>query len=104
MIFINVTGPFLTFHRQFETDNGAEKFLKQIKRIQSLMIKQQVIKNFDYVKYVAKTRPWRIQDMKLRRDVKMAVLGKSDISGKFGLKVSIQNTDAAQLNFHHQLK
>lgn len=104
MIFITVNSPFYSGKRQFETDKKAEDFLKSIRRLQLFMIKQKALKQFEFVPFVPKTKFYILQDRELRRVFKHAVAGKSKISGDFGLKIQIQNTDAAQLNFHHQLK
>jgi hypothetical protein len=97
MILISVKSDFMDVKHQEETDKGAEKYLKRVHALHQV-----------HREYLWK-RAERENDTPKARNEKFASRIKSTAKQLFmktclPLRIEIINTDANQLNFHHQLK
>lgn len=105
MIFITVQSEVMQSVRQFQKDIEAERFLKRVKKLHDLCRHQRLgyfPKYIDsplsstYIKLNAYSKRYKFARLRETFALDMRVC--------IPLKINIQNTEAAQLNFHHQLK
>lgn len=99
MIFITVKSEIMDSKRQFEKDLDAERYLKRVKKFHDLTRYRRFLRTANFPADAFRRRRKSIFTMKSV----FRYASASDLAS-IPLKVSILNTEAAQLNFSHQLK